>query len=83
MKGHNHIIIQVNELDEIRNYSLSLDITNNLNYKYEFLIQCEYIYKESIFKWIKEGIEIMNNNYFYFYYLKYLNAIIVKSNKYI
>ena len=62
MKGPNHIVLQVNDLHEIRNYRLSLDIANNLNCKYVFLMQDDDIYNESIFKWIDKGIEIMNKD---------------------
>ena len=62
MKGINHIVLQVNDLHEIRNYRFSLDIAKNLNCKYVFLMQDDDFYKESIFDWIKKGREIMNKD---------------------
>ena len=49
MKGRNHIVLQVNDLHEIRNYRFSLDIAKNFNCKYVFLMQDDDIYEESIF----------------------------------
>ena len=62
MKGANHIVLQVNDVHEIKNYRLSLDIAKNLNCKYVFLMQDDDIYEESIFNWIDKGINVMNED---------------------
>jgi len=62
LEGPNHIVLQVNDLHEIRNYRLSLDIAKNLNCKYVFLMQDDDIYEESIFNWLREGMKIMNKD---------------------
>ena len=46
MKGSNHLVLQVNDLHEIRNYRFSLDIARNLNCKYVFLMQDDDFYEE-------------------------------------
>ena len=62
MKGSNHLVLQVNDLHEIRNYRFSLDIARNLNCKYVFLMQDDDFYEESIFDWIEKGKEIMDKD---------------------
>ncbi len=59
MFGKNHLVINCNDVHEIKNYRLSVDLAKSLNCQYILLMQDDDIYKNSIFTWVKNAINIM------------------------
>ena len=59
MNGDNHIVIQSNDVHEIKNYRMSLDIATSLECDYVLLMQDDDIYRPSLFIWLKQAILIM------------------------
>lgn len=58
MRGENHLVIQCNDVHEIKNYRMSLDLAKSLDCEYVLLMQDDDIYKTSIFEWIENAIKI-------------------------
>ena len=59
MIGKNHLVINCNDVHEIKNYRLSLELAKGLNCRYILLMQDDDIYKNSIFTWLNNAINIM------------------------
>ena len=63
LPGKNHIVIQANDVHEIKNYRMSLDIAKNFGCKFVLLLQDDDLYQKNIEKWIEEAcFHIENKN---------------------
>ena len=61
LPGKNHIVIQANDVHEIKNYKMSLGIAKDLGCKFVLLLQDDDMYQENIAQWIEEACLLIKN----------------------
>ena len=61
LPGKDHIVIQANDVHEIKNYKMSLRIAKNFGCKYVLLLQDDDLYQANIAQWIEEACLLIEN----------------------
>ncbi len=62
LPGPNHIVIQANDVHEIKNYRMSLGIAKNFGCKFVLLLQDDDLYQQNISEWIEKSCLLIEKN---------------------